>query len=76
MDEEAPARLVEVANLQEHDDIVSTVAASHSHDGLVLSGSHDRRYIECVCSCVCLFSLAVLSKIACRVLLGEISFGC
>ena len=44
MDEVAPARLVEVASLEEHDDIVSTLAASHSHDGLVLSGSYDRRY--------------------------------
>lgn len=44
MDEEAPARLVEVASLEEHDDIVSTLAASHSHGGLVLSGSYDRRY--------------------------------
>ncbi|CAN0272632.1 unnamed protein product, partial [Ectocarpus sp. 12 AP-2014] len=42
MDEEAPARLVEVANLEEHDDIVSSVAASRSHDGLVLSGGYDR----------------------------------
>lgn len=47
MDEEAPARLVEVASLEEHDDIVSTLAASHSHDGLVLSGSYDRRYDSC-----------------------------
>lgn len=44
MDEEAPARLVEVANLEEHDDIVSSVAASRSRDGLVLSGGYDRRY--------------------------------
>lgn len=43
MDEEAPARLVEIASLEEHDDIVSTVAASHSHEGLLLSGSYDRR---------------------------------
>lgn len=43
MDEEEPARLVEVANLEEHDDIVSSVAASRSRDGLVLSGSYDRR---------------------------------
>lgn len=50
MDEEAPARLVEVASLEEHDDIVSTLAASRSHDGLVLSGSYDRRY-DCVCRC-------------------------
>ncbi|CAB1114164.1 unnamed protein product [Ectocarpus sp. CCAP 1310/34] len=42
MDEEAPARLVEVANLEEHDDIVSSVAACRSHDGLVLSGGYDR----------------------------------
>lgn len=43
MDEEAPARLVEVTNLEEHDDIVSSVAASQSRDELVLSGSYDRR---------------------------------
>lgn len=43
MDEEAPVRLVEVTKLQEHDDIVSSVSASRSHDGLVLSGSYDRR---------------------------------
>eukprot|EP00903_Cladosiphon_okamuranus_P020259 g18593.t1 len=42
MDEEAPARLVEIASLEEHDDIVSTLAACHSHDGLLLSGSYDR----------------------------------
>lgn len=41
--EEAPARLVEVAAFEEHDDIVSSVAAAHGDDGLVLSGSHDRR---------------------------------
>lgn len=50
MDEEAPTRLVEVANLQEHNDIVSTVAASHFHDGLVLSGSCDRRYSPSACA--------------------------
>lgn len=44
MDEEEPARLVEVASLEEHDDMVSALAASQSHDGLVLSGSYDRRY--------------------------------
>lgn len=48
MDEEAPAQLVEIASLEEHDDIVSTVAASHSQDGLVLSGSYDRRCDCCV----------------------------
>eukprot|EP00904_Undaria_pinnatifida_P010555 jgi/Undpi1/662/HiC_scaffold_10.g04126.m1 len=42
LDQDAPARLVEVATLQEHDDIVSCVAASRSQDGLVLSGSYDR----------------------------------
>lgn len=42
LDQDAPARLLEVATLQEHDDIVSCVAASCSQDGLVLSGSHDR----------------------------------
>eukprot|EP00752_Nemacystus_decipiens_P001475 g1450.t1 len=42
MDQDAPARLAEVASLEEHDDIVSTLAASHSHNGLVLSGSYDR----------------------------------
>lgn len=52
MDAEAPARLVEVASLEEHDDIVSTLAACHSQDGLVLSGSYDRRYD---CSGVLLF---------------------
>lgn len=42
--EEAPARLVEVATLREHDDIVSSVATARGHDGFVLSGSHDRRW--------------------------------
>lgn len=44
LDEDAPVRLVDVLTLQGHDDIVSSVAASRSHDGLVLSGSYDRRY--------------------------------
>ncbi|CAM9962529.1 unnamed protein product [Scytosiphon promiscuus] len=42
MDEEAPVRLVEIASLKEHDDIVSTVAASDFHNGVLLSGSFDR----------------------------------
>lgn len=43
IDYEAPARLVEVAALQEHDDLVSSVAVSRSQEALVVSGSHDRR---------------------------------
>lgn len=45
LEEDAPVRLVDVLTLQGHDDIVSSVAASRSHDGLVLSGSYDRRYL-------------------------------
>lgn len=67
MDEEAPARLVEVANLQEHDDIVSSVAASHFHDGVVLSGSFDRRCSLSV-FCVYRYKVAAPSKISHRVI--------
>lgn len=44
MDDAAPVRLVEILALQEHDDIVSSVATSRVHDALILSGSYDRRY--------------------------------
>lgn len=42
--DDASAQFVEVSSLEEHDDIVSSVKAAPGHDGLVLSGSHDRRY--------------------------------
>lgn len=42
--EDTPARLEEITSFEEHDDMASCVTAALDHDGLVLSGSSDRRY--------------------------------
>lgn len=42
--DEAPSRLERIASLEEHDDMVTCVAAAGVHRRLVLSGSWDKRY--------------------------------
>lgn len=46
MEQDATKQFVEIMNLQRHDDIVSSIAVCPSQDGLILSGSLDRRYLK------------------------------